>query len=178
MVKLSDEELVKKIKQGEISAFETLVVRYEPKLIGYVMKKMNEVKDAEEVVQDSFVKVYRNIGRIDDKRRFASYLFTVVDNEVIDRFRRKREVLPLFDGVVESDESEIIEKIVKEEKAVEVRKRVDSLSEKHRMTLKMYYFDDFSYKMIAERLKMPINSVKTNIKRAREALYKMMKNEK
>ncbi len=173
----TDEELVLRIKKGEISAFEELVNRYEPKLIGYVMKKVKEVKDAEEVVQDGFVKVYRNIGRIDHKRRFASYLYTVIDHEVVDFYRRRKWVLPLFDEVIGDGENEMLEKIHREDEKKRVREKLDKLPENHKKTLWMYYFEELSYKKIAEKLRMPINSVKTNIKRAKESLYKLMKNE-
>lgn len=178
MVLISDIELVKRVQAGEIPAYEELVNRYEAKLLRFLRRYTKEESIAEEVVQDALFKIYKNINRIDERKGFAGYLYAVTRNEMMTRFRKEKLVLPLFDDTVGVSGEDLYEEIDKKDKQNMVRKAMGELKEKQRRIIELYFFEELSYKRIGELLGVPLNTIKTNLRRAKSALLKRIKNEK
>ena len=167
---IADEKLVLLIQKGEISAFEILVVRYQQKLLHYVLRIINDRHTAEDIVQESFIKVYKNIGRIDTKRKFSPFLYTVVKNETMTYFRNRRQTVSL-DGkmdIIDFDDS--IERISRKEEQNKLKKALEALEKKYKEVIKMFYFYDLSYREISKKLKIPVNTVRTNLFRGKKIL--------
>ena len=178
MTELSDIDLVRKVKEGEILAYEVLVRRYEMKLLRYLKRWNVDESVAEEVVQDALFKVYKSIGKIDESRGFSPYLYTTAKNELMNRFRKEKMVLPLIEEVVGIDGEKMYEELHRKNIQSMVRQSLDSLKEKQRHILELYFFEELSYKKIGEKLGMPLNTIKTNIRRAKAALLSKFKHEK
>lgn len=170
----SDEELIKDVQGGSISAFEILVRRYEKKLTGFGYRILNNEKDAEEIAQDAFFKVYRTIEKIDVKRKFSTYLFEIAKNDCISLIRRRHSNLSLADETaIETDEM-IYEAITRKERKEKVKQAIATLKIKYRRVVELYYFDNLSYEEIAGKLKLPINTIRTHLLRAKKYLKKYL----
>lgn len=178
MTDLTDEQLVALIKEGKIMAFEDLVRRYEKKLKVFVGRWLSETGDVEEVVQDSLFKIYTHIGRVKTDKKFSSYLYAIAKNEAIDKLRKRKTTLPLLDIVPGQSEVTIYENVERNERWQMFYRAWDKLSEMQRRVLHMYFFEELSYRRIQARLNIPINSVKTILRRSKINLKKKLKNEK
>ncbi len=159
MENLSDQEIIKKIKNGEINYYEFLVRKYSPKCFFFVKQKVGNQQDAEDIVQNSFVKAYQAIDNIDEKKEFFPYFYSIVRNEIAQFYRENPKNNQLYDTIV--DESNRFED---EEKAAE--ELFKNLKGEYRTSLELYA-QGFSYKEIAEKMKKPLNTIKTIIRRAK-----------
>lgn len=165
----SDEVLVSRIKRGEILAFEELVKRYQGRLLGFTGRMLGNREEAEEVVQDALVSVYLHISRVDQTRKFSTFLFEIAKNGAISRLRRRKKTVA-FDEETMSEEVSVYEKFFSQEEQSRVREAVLSLPDKFRGPIKLYYFEGLSYEQISEKLGIPINTVRTFLKRGKETL--------
>lgn len=172
MSEKTDETLVAQIQAGDILAFETLVKRYQKRLFSFVYRIVGDQFASEEVIQDTFFNIYKTIDRIETNRKFSTYLFTVAKNNTISYLRRKHKTTSLTDQEIDEDEN-IYEKLITSEKRHAVNLALAKLEIKYRQVLKLYYFEDLSYEQISSKLKVPLNTVRTQLKRAKEALKKL-----
>lgn len=159
-------------------SYEELVRRYEGKLIRFVRRWLKDSNDVEEVVQDSLFKMYKGINKIDETRKFSSYLYAIAKNEAITKIRKKKDTLPLLEYVAGDDGEGVYEKIIREENKDLLHRSLNKLSEVQRRVIKMYFFEELSYKKIQARLGLPLNTVKTMLRRSKINLAKKIKNEK
>ena len=171
-MQLSDEELVLKIQAGEISSFEILVKRYQQKLFHFAKNIVLDSQDAEEVVQDSFVACYRTIDRVDLKRKFSTYLYTITKNKAISGLRAHKRVVPLRAEIPIEDDHE--DQLIKQELTKLVTTALNSLHGKQKAVLSLFYFENLSYQEISKKLGLPINTVRTHLRRGKKALAKLM----
>ena len=85
---VSDIELVKKVLTGEIEYFSELVERYEKLVFSYLLSRLNDIQEVEDIVQDTFVKAFRHLASYDCERKFAGWLVTISRNLLIDSRRK------------------------------------------------------------------------------------------
>lgn len=174
MVSPTDEQLVAQVREGRISAFETLVKRYQDRLVSFTKRIVGDERLAEEVVQDSFVKVYTAIDRIDTSRKFSTFLFTVAQNTAVSELRKLKKELPLSENLPAREESHW-EKAAREEEKGLAQGALELLEGKYRKIIRLYYFDDLSYEEISRKLRMPVNTVRTHLRRGKDILRKILK---
>ncbi len=172
-----DEELVREVQDGSISAFEILVKKYENRLISFIYRILNNRADAEEVVQDTFFNVYLTIDRVDVSRKFSTYLFEIAKNQAISLLRKKHADLVLEDETAIETDEKIYEGLIRKEQRENIGLEVAKLEAKYRRVVQLYYFDDLSYEEISAKLKLPVNTVRTHLLRAKEILRKNIKYE-
>jgi RNA polymerase sigma-70 factor (ECF subfamily) len=172
MSELKDEEIASRVQKGETFWFGMLVERYEPKLGRYARKFFFEAKDAEDLIQDIFIKAYTNIQSFDASRRFSPWIYRIAHNEFINALKKKKnEAIPLFDTDVllpHIEEEEPEESIPKEL----LDKLLGKIDVKYREVLHFFYFEEMDYKEISDVLHIPISTVGVRLKRGREALKK------
>ena len=75
---MSDAEIVRRVRDGDTAAFAVLVARYRDRLGRYAMQMLGDREDAEEALQDAFVRAYRSLARFDDRERFGPWLFAIL----------------------------------------------------------------------------------------------------
>ncbi len=174
--KLKDEELVSAVLK-EPEYFRCLVDRYSKKLFYYIKRIGNlRDEDIEDLLQDVFIKVYRNLNDFDTSLKFSSWIYRITHNEVISNFR-KIKVRPQKDW-----DEEFVNKIIYnfsiEDKIDNeiLRKNIDKiLSEmdvKYREVLVLKFLEERDYKEISDILKKPVGTVGTLINRAKKDFLK------
>lgn len=168
----SDEALVREVQEGSVSAFEALVVRYQTKLHSFVTYLVHDPAAAHDVVQEAFINLYKTIDRIDTSKKFSSYLFSITRNLSISYLRKTKFHVPLDQAsqVVssESPENDLIEK----DETLRIGAALDAIDQKYRKVISLYYYDNLSYEEIGKLLEVPVNTVRTHLRRAKEALKK------
>ena len=165
MEKLSEKEIIQKIKGGEINYFEFFVKRHSKPLYYYVKKKIPNDHDISDIMQNSFIKAYKSLNKFDTKKEFYPYLFTIVKNEMTDFFRKKKCEITLEDDAIAYEQ-----KFESEEK--DLNMLMKDVKTEYKKVIRLYYLEGFSYNEIAEKINKPINTVKTLLRRAKLAVKK------
>jgi len=168
-----DEEIAQLVQGGDVELFGVLVDRYEKKIKYYGKKFLNRETDIEDVVQEVFLKAYRNIQGFDLKRKFSSWLYRIAHNEFVNKLKKsKREPLHFFDfdiifpHLLKPEKQEYEEQIDRKE----IEECLGKLSLKYREPIILYYFQNLSYKEIADVLAVPVATIGVRIKRGKEKL--------
>jgi RNA polymerase sigma-70 factor (ECF subfamily) len=177
----TDQELVRLYLEGNESAFEALLSRHKDRIYTQVYMLVRDEELANDIFQETFVKVIRTLklGRYNEEGKFLPWVMRIAHNLSIDHFRRSKK-MPF---VRESDDYSPFASIPREEKNVEdewidnvinedVRKLVEELPEEQREVVMMRHYGGMSFKEIAERSNVSIN---TSLGRMRYALINMRK---
>lgn len=173
----SDSDLVVQVKQGNIQAFEQFMKRYERKLLSFAMRYVGDIHTAEEIVQDSLFSFYKHIQTIDTSKKISTYLFEITKNKAISELRKKKQTSPLHENIIEERE-DFYEGAIRHETEDLVHKVLRTLDQRYRSVLEMYYLNDVSYEEIARNLNVPINTVRTWLKRGKEKLHTALNEKK
>ncbi len=170
----TDSELVLAIQNGDLTAFELLVKRYQFGLHIFVNRIVHDSDAATDVVQDSFISLYKAIDSVDTKKKFSTFLFEIAKNKSISYLRTRKRFVSL-DSIAELiDDESFIEKYLRKEVMLSVRRAVSSLPEKYKKVIRLYFFEELSYEEISSTLHLPINTVRTHLKRAKEQLKSLL----
>lgn len=170
MTTQSDEKLVESVQKGDILAFEILVKKYQNRLVSFSYRIVRDRDTAQETAQDALFKVYQSIDRVDISKKFSTYLFEVTKNTAISRLRQEKQELPLTAEIIDDEKGNHLEEIIKNQELSRVRQVVKSLPSHYKRVVSLYYFDDLSYEEISQKLKIPVNTVRTHLRRAKQNL--------
>jgi len=177
MSELRDEDIAKKVQNGDTESFGLLVERYEQKMMRYARKFLFGRHDAEDLVQEVFLKAYINIQGFDIKRKFSSWLYRIAHNEFINAIKKKRR-LPFISFDIDTLFSHLAseETADREMNEKDLKEMLDSclnkLDFKYREPLILYYYEEMNYQEIAEVMRIPVSTVGIRLKRGREILKK------
>jgi RNA polymerase sigma-70 factor (ECF subfamily) len=172
----SDELIAGQIQRGQNELFGKLLERYQPKITRYTGRFLKDTDDRNDIVQETFIKAYRNIESFDVKRKFSSWLYRIAHNECINFLKKKKlEKIPFFDlDILFPHISR--EKHQEEVNAEQIKEMLDTsmgkLDIKYREPLLLYYIEGFDYKEIADILHIPIDTVGMRLTRGRKLLKK------
>ena len=177
----SDEALAERARDGDVRAFELLVTRYQAPLFNYLRRMIGNASEAEDVFQDTFMKVYRHLDRFRPDGRFRSWLYRIATNTCRDALRAGncagssagRGPEPRDAPPVERYASRApnpAEKAAEAELAERLARAVEALPMKHRAVFLMARYDGMSYEEIAESLRIPVGTVKSRMNTAVNAL--------
>jgi RNA polymerase sigma-70 factor (ECF subfamily) len=176
-----DTELINAINSGKKSLFYDLVKQYEEKLYNFGMKMCRETRDAEDMVQETFLNVYRYLPDFRHESKFKNWLYRIAASICIKK-RRKSKFAPqkeisLEDFIPENKEnipdslplwaSEPLEKVLNDELSYNIRNAILSLPEKYRIVLVLRDIEGFSTEETAQILNLKPASVKVRLHRAR-----------
>ena len=176
-----DSALVADAQNGDFSAFEELVKKYESKVYGISLRMLQNGEDAKDAAQDVFLKVYRSLGNFRGESKFSTWLYRITNNVCLDILRKqsRRDIAVEIDAGYEDGDNKTVEiaSDVDVEAAVEdaefrslVHKAIGMLPDQHRAMIVMRDVQSMSYTAISEILELPEGTVKSRINRARKNL--------
>ena len=171
---LSAEELARRSQQGCQASFAELIERYGTRLFRFLRYKTNSLQDAEDLVQDTFVRAYENIHRYRDSWKFSTWLFTIAARLAYSHFRRSRSFQTV--GQIESSGPEPGQMVVEKETQHSLWALARGLSRNQYQALWLKYGQDMSIKEIAMVLRKSQVNVKVLLYRARINLAKRLQN--
>lgn len=180
---MTDEQLVKMYENGNNKAFEIILMRYKSKVYSYIYLIVHNKELAEDIFQETFCKAITTIqqGRYTDNGKFLGWINRIAHNLIIDNFRRERNEntcsADSYDYDIIGNNAKLTEKshediVSNEQVLLDVKRLVEFLPESQRMVVKMRFFEDLSFKEIAEKTDVSIN---TALGRMRYALLNMRK---
>lgn len=179
IVRDSDEDLVNRAKEGDFSAFERLFERHRNLVYRFVYQMAPRRDDAEDIVQEVFVRAYQNIHRYRDEAKFTTWLLRIATNLGTDRARMstRRHALEQQEATgslawmtLGSQTDDPIEGMESDRRAAILRKAIANLPEHHRNVIIMRDIQEMDYKDIAEILTCTVGGAKLRVLRARRAL--------
>nr|WP_319571549.1 sigma-70 family RNA polymerase sigma factor [uncultured Draconibacterium sp.] len=179
-----DYELVKAALSGDDKAFARLLNRYKDAIYFMLLKMVNNRSDAEDLTLEAFGKAFKNLHQYSPTYAFSTWLFKIASNNCIDFLRKKKGVHVPIENNGQDDNSEAIklrskepdpeEKLIRQQKAILLRRVVRKLKPRYQILVELRYFREFSYEEIAKELDLPLGTVKAQLFRAREMLFKMI----
>jgi len=181
---LDDNEVVKLIRNGDPDLYGEIMERYQGKLFAYLYRLIGSKEEAEDLLQDVFIKAYRNLMSFDAERKFSSWIYRIAHNEAVNRIKRKslkrfiswESITSTKDKINTATTEEGPDKDwLRKEMKQEVADAIEKLPGKYKQVLLLRYYDDKSYEEISEILGRPVNTVGTLIKRAKEKLSEEIK---
>lgn len=175
--KIPDEKLVELVRLKNKELYSEIVKRYQDKLLRYVGYLLKNDNDTQDVVQNSFIKTYKNLFKFDVKRKFSSWIYRIVHNEAMNYVKWKKKEISLevsndFSVFLIGDEDIELDFEKKEIKS-KVQKCLTVLPVKYKVPLVLFFLEEKSYDEISDILRMPIGTVGTRINRGKLLLRKI-----
>jgi RNA polymerase sigma-70 factor, ECF subfamily len=176
MQDFTDEQLVGIYIKGDEKALEILISRHLKSLYNFVYGYVGNKQEAEDVVQETFVKIWRSIKKFDKKKKFKTWIFRIARNTAIDFLRKKKDIsFSNFEG--EDGNNPIIDTIAdpeplpdelfdRQDLGAAFARVLETLSVKYRTVLLMYYQEGLNFQEISEYLEEPVNTIKSRHRRA------------
>ena len=176
--KIPDSELIRRYREGREDAFTEIVNRYKDPLYGFLRRFLNRQDLVEDVFQDTFLQLYTSYDSFDTSRPLRPWLFTIAANKAKDALRRMQRHSAVNLGTIadtgESSINDVVniltsyettpdQEVSRDETASRVREIVEDMPENLRAILLLAYFEQFSYKQMAEILSIPIGTVKSRL---------------
>jgi RNA polymerase sigma-70 factor (ECF subfamily) len=172
----TDEQLVKDYLDGDKNVFTEIVDRYLKSIYNFSYRLIGNEKEAEDVSQEVFLKVWKNIKKFDTEKSFKTWIFSITRNASIDYLRKRRDVLlSVFDNengtnfiedslIDEEPKADEIFSLAQNKKQIEVTMNELSIIQKEIIILK--YVNEMSLSEIANIMNMPVNTTKSHHRRA------------
>ena len=182
---LTDIELVRMAAEQNQAAYIVLYTRYNVGVRSHISRYVAQKEDIEDICLESFQKAFSQIGTYNDDYKFSTWLYRIARNTAFDHLsRHDREKNNMPTTSISDDFAELKElpatmhnpeeDIINQQEYDKWLNNIEKLKEDYRAVAKMNLIDNFGYKEIADALDMPINTVKTKIRRAKAMLLKMM----
>lgn len=172
-----DDGLLRAVAEGDHRAFRTLMERHVPILLGFAARVLGSPHDAEEVVQEVFVKVWTGAGKwqADGGARFSTWVYRVTLNACIDRRRLKRpEPLDQADELADSAPGSLDQAMARQRQDI-VLAALQDLTEAQRAALSLHYFSQLSAPEAARILNLSVTAMEASLIRGKRALKAALK---
>ncbi|MFH1355144.1 MAG: sigma-70 family RNA polymerase sigma factor [Candidatus Omnitrophota bacterium] len=168
-------EVLTKAAEGEMRAFEEVYKATSSFVYNVALRVSRNSADAEEITQDVFLKIHRNLKKFSFRSAFKTWVYRITVNTAINHYRKTgkeeqgRVDYENISGSLASTDS-TVEQVIRSDNAERLKALLEMLSPEHKVCLILRQIEGLSYEEIAVALKIPINTVRSRLKRAREAL--------
>ncbi len=163
MTELSDKDIVKKIKKGEINYYSYIVKKYTTLIYQYIKRKLFKKEETDDLVQNVFISFYKALEKFDEEKPIKPYLFQIVQNELKMYYRSKKQTIQLNEDIylvhdrgIDIIDDSYLNYLNKDEKKV-----FQQINE------------GYSYEEIAKLINKPLNTIKSIVRRGRLKLKKI-----
>lgn len=176
-------ELIALAQQGDPQALTQLVLGQQHYVYSIAMSVLKNPEDAADLAQEAFIRLFRALPQYNGESRFTTWLYRLVVNMGRDELRRRGRQVPIAPPAPDEEEADQVAGIADDDRWADpeqalasrelreqVRQALGQLEEHYRLVLTLYYFEDLKYTDIAEILDIPLNTVKSHIRRGKERL--------
>ncbi len=166
---ISDQSLAIQLQSKDLSALATLIDRYQAPLLRYV-RYLGAENDDEDIVQDTFIKMYQNIQSYRPANKFSSWIYRIAHNTAISALRSSKFTIPweeYLDSFIKADPVDNIDQNLQKDK---VKKCLSQIPLHYREPLALYYLEEKSYSEIMDILHIPMGTVSARINRAKQKM--------
>lgn len=178
-------ELIKEFRQGNIQAFETLILEYEKSVYGMCFRMLKDREEAYDLSQEVFIKAYKGLANFQYQSKFSTWIYRIATNACLDYLKKKRvdvafslnqtvgedEFTPeMKDETAPEPQAELDKKEVREQ----IEEAIGQLNEKYREAIILRELEGLSYEEIADITDSSLGATKTRIKRGRARLREIL----
>lgn len=166
--------LIKSLKKGQEDAYRQIVEEYGNRLLRTCYLILKDREEAEDVVQETFIKVFQKMGTFKEGSRLYTWIYTIALNLSRDRLRKKQDILTIEDEWIgDNDVESHVEKSIDREL---LRKGLFELNSLYREVLVLFYFENLSIKEISNLLNEKEGTIKSKLSRGRNILKESLLN--
>jgi RNA polymerase sigma-70 factor (ECF subfamily) len=176
--RLEEISLIERTRLGDQAAFGELVDRYQVAVFNLCFRMLGQSQDAEDAAQEVFLRVYRQLGSYQPTHRFSTWVLSIASHYCIDQLRKRRFVLQPLETIMltaRSRQSQPDDEALAAETRGEMQDLLQRLPEKYRLALILRYWYDLSYAEMARIARLPENTVKTRLHRARQMMAELLR---
>lgn len=183
-------DLIGRAQAGDRDALTQLIMGQQHYVYSIAMSVLKDPDDAADLSQEAFIRLVRALSQYNGESRFTTWLYRLVVNLGRDELRRRGRQVPLIMSVDDDEDQDPVSGVADDDRWVDpalaldsrelrgdVRRALAQLDEHYRLVLTLYYFDDMKYTDIADVLDMPLNTVKSHIRRGKERLAVLLQSE-
>lgn len=172
----SDKELMERFLRGEVEGFNLLVKNYKVRLFSPLYRLVGNREEAEDILQETFLRVYRQKGSYDFNYSFSTWIYTIALNLCRNLYKRKKKVRFLgMDSLVNHPDPNSGNHVNRNRLSSILEGAISSLPFKYRTVFLLRDVDQLSYEEVASTLSLPLGTVKSRVNRARRILQKKLK---
>jgi len=173
---MADEDLIERFQQGDLYAFDLIVKRYKDQLLNFVFRFLGNQEQSEDVLQETFLRVYRNRHAYRRVAKFSTWIYTIAGNLARTELRKKkrRRLFSISDMGIDNKDYEVSDEKFNPEAHVDtllhtdvIQSEIDRLSPKFREVIILRDIQELPYDDISKILRVPIGTVKSRVNRAR-----------
>lgn len=178
--------IIRSVLSGDSSQFALLWQKYNKQIFANVLKLVRSIDDADDIVQDTFLKAFNALHSYNQTFPFPAWLYKIASNTCIDYFRRKR-IRPISIENINRDGGDIYDiisdkstpidvNIINNETKEELLKAVEQLPLRYKQCIQLRHFEELSYEEISIKMNLPLGTIKITLFRARKMLLNMLSN--
>ena len=178
--------LIQKAKKNDQIAFNLLLHRFWNEVYGFLIKRIQNENDAEDITIETFSKAFEKIETYDENFKFKTWLITIAKNTHSDSLRKQK--ITLTNQTSEADEKRVYwimdeapspeDKLITEQNLAELLKDIKKLKLHYQQVINLRYFQELSYDEISKEIKTPVNNVKIKLLRAKKLLAEIILSKK
>ena len=175
MIEEKDADLINRYFKGDAKALEFLISRYLNQVYGFAFYLTKNSADADDITQETFVKIWKNLKKYDPAKNFKTWALTIAKNTALDFFKKKK-MLNFSDFINDGDSSSLEaipdpeplpdELLFKKNLAQELNKIIEQLPKAAELIIKLHHQQELTFQEIAEITEQPLNTVKSRYRRA------------
>ena len=177
---------IRKALAGQQAAYDKLMAKYHDAIYNLIYRMVRNKEEVEDLTQEAFIKAFASLRSFNEEYAFSTWLYKIATNNCIDYIRKKKLETFSIDKPIESKDSEITfevpdtsyqpdKEIIAEQRKELVEEAINSLPEKYHRVIILRHHQEKNYEEIAKILKLPIGTVKAHLFRAREMLYRYLR---
>jgi RNA polymerase sigma-70 factor (ECF subfamily) len=174
--KQSDYRLMERVKAGDLVAFNQIVDKYRDRLMNVIFRMVQGTEEAEDIVQETFLRVYQHRDSFDFRHCFSTWLYTIALNLARNELRKRKrfKFFDIFD--MQGKEGEIaVEMELPSNLPQALEKALESLPEKYKTAFVLRDIQELPYEEVAQIMNIPLGTVKSRVNRARAILRDKLK---
>ena len=180
MIKADDQQYIRLVREGDTNAFAVLVDRYKDMVFTLSLKMLKDREEAEEVSQDTFLKIYKSLNKFNGESKFSTWIYKVAFNTCLDRLKKNKRSQPVttLDDFNEQEAISLInvlDLIEERERKKMIQDCLQWLPGEDSFLLTLYYFEEQSLEEIATIIGINPNNVKIRLYRSRKKLMALLK---
>jgi len=181
-------ETIVRAQQGDQQALTELIISQQHYVYSIAMSVLKNADDAADLTQEAFIRLFRTLPQYNGESRFTTWLYRLVINLCRDELRRRGRQVAIVPPATDDEELDALQTIADNDRLIdpaqsldlsqlriEVRRALEQLEPHYRLVLTLYYFEDLKYTDIAEILDLPLNTVKSHIRRGKERLAELLR---
>lgn len=172
-------DIVLEAQKGDREAFDELIIQFESRVFGIVMQRLRNSAEADEVVQDVFLRAFRKLSQLHEPERFAGWLCQIATRLAINRAVRRPPEAPVepetFEALQAAPDNPF-DQLLRQENIEQLRAGLNRLGDLDRATLWAFYFEGSSLKEMSDQFSSPVGTIKRRLHTARGRLRDVMGN--